>query len=143
MVPEKDLTDALSRSQTAMASSSLIGPFLGGWLFTLDPILPFAVDAASYGVSALLLLRMGTLPSQKVPDTERDNRLTAGLRWLTHQRALLAALLFAAGINIVSAAAQTTMVVSLRQSGAGGTAIGAVMACAGVGGCSARPRRRG
>ncbi|MFI6895550.1 MFS transporter [Streptomyces sp. NPDC050256] len=134
VVPEKDLTDALSRSQTAMASSSLIGPFLGGWLFTLDPILPFAVDAASYGVSAVLLLRMGTLPSQKVPDTERDNRLTAGLRWLTHQRALLAALLFAAGINIVSAAAQTTMVVSLRQSGAGGTAIGAVMACAGIGG---------
>ncbi|MEU1473441.1 MFS transporter [Streptomyces sp. NPDC005761] len=134
VVPETDLTDALSRSQTAMASSSLIGPFLGGWLFTVDPILPFAVDAASYGVSALLLLRMGTLPSRKVADSERDNRLTAGLRWLTHQRALLAALLFAAGINIVSAAAQTTMVVSLRQSGAGGTAIGAVMACAGIGG---------
>ncbi|MFI6858347.1 MFS transporter [Streptomyces sp. NPDC050421] len=134
VVPEKDLTDALSRSQTAMASSSLIGPFLGGWLFTVDPILPFAVDAASYGVSALLLLRISTRPAPGVADSERDNRLTAGLRWLTHQRALLAALLFAAGINIVSAAAQTTMVVSLRQSGAGGTAIGAVMACAGVGG---------
>ncbi|WNI26340.1 MFS transporter [Streptomyces sp. ITFR-16] len=134
VVPEKDLTDALSRSQTAMASSSLIGPFLGGWLFTLDPILPFAVDAATYGVSAVLVLRMGIRQPQGVAASERDNRLTAGLRWLTHQRALLAALLFAAGINIVSAAAQTTMVVSLRQSGAGGTAIGAVMACAGVGG---------
>lgn len=134
VVPEKDLTDALSRSQTAMASSSLIGPFLGGWLFTLDPILPFAVDAASYGVSAVLLLRIGIRPTERVADSERDNRLTAGLRWLTHQRALLAALIFAAGINIVSAAAQVTMVVSLRQSGAGGTAIGAVMACAGIGG---------
>lgn len=134
VVPEKDLTDALSRSQTAMASSSLIGPFLGGWLFTVDPILPFAVDAASYGISALLLLRIRTLPAPGVPDNERDNRLTAGLRWLTHQRALLAALLFAAGINIVSAAAQTTMVVSLRRSGTDGTSIGAVMACAGIGG---------
>lgn len=133
VVPEKDLTDALSRSQAAMASSSLIGPFLGGWLFTLDPILPFAADALSYGVSAVLLLRIASRPARQVAGAERDNRLTAGLRWLTHQRALLAALLFAAGINVVSAAAQTTMVVSLRQSGAGGTAIGAVMACAGVG----------
>ncbi|MFE9434385.1 MFS transporter [Streptomyces sp. NPDC006640] len=133
VVPEKDLTDALSRSQAAMASSSLIGPFLGGWLFTLDPILPFAADALSYGVSAVLLLRIASRPARQVAGAERDNRLTAGLRWLTHQRALLAALLFAAGINVVSAAAQTTMVVSLRQSGAGGTAIGAVMGCAGVG----------
>lgn len=133
VVPEEDLTDALSRSQAAMASSSLIGPFLGGWLFTLDPILPFAADALSYGVSAVLLLRIASRPARQVAGAERDNRLTAGLRWLTHQRALLAALLFAAGINVVSAAAQTTMVVSLRQSGAGGTAIGAVMGCAGVG----------
>lgn len=143
VVPEKDLTDALSRSQAAMASSSLIGPFLGGWLFTLDPILPFAADALSYGVSAVLLLRIASRPAHEAANAERDNRLTAGLRWLTHQRALLAALLFAAGINVVSAAAQTTMVVSLRQSGAGGTAIGAVMACAGVGamlGAAAAPR---
>ncbi|MEU9138991.1 MFS transporter [Streptomyces sp. NPDC048404] len=133
VVPEKDLTDALSRSQAAMATSSLIGPFLGGWLYTLDPILPFAADAFSYAVSAVLLLRIATKPPRQVAATDRDDRLTAGLRWLTHQRALLAALLFAAGINVVSAAAQTTMVVSLRQSGAGGTAIGAVMACAGVG----------
>uniref|UniRef100_A0AAU3HVM7 MFS transporter n=1 Tax=Streptomyces sp. NBC_01393 TaxID=2903851 RepID=A0AAU3HVM7_9ACTN len=143
VVPEKDLTDALSRSQAAMATSSLIGPFLGGWLYTLDPILPFAADAFSYGVSAVLLLRIATKPPREVAATDRDDRLTAGLRWLTHQRALLAALLFAAGINVVSAAAQTTMVVSLRQSGAGGTAIGAVMACAGIGamlGAAAAPR---
>ncbi|MCF4135909.1 MFS transporter [Streptomyces sp. Tue 6430] len=143
VVPERDLTDALSRSQAAMASSSLIGPFLGGWLFTVDPVLPFAADALSYGVSAVLLLRIGTRTPREGAGAERDNRLTAGLRWLTHQRALLAALLFAAGINVVSAAAQTTMVVSLRQSGAGGTAIGAVMACAGVGamlGAAAAPR---
>ncbi|MFE2532074.1 MFS transporter [Streptomyces sp. NPDC059371] len=143
VVPEKDLTDALSRSQAAIATSSLLGPFLGGWLYTMDPMLPFAADALSYGVSAVLLLRIATKPPRQVAATDRDNRLTAGLRWLTHQRTLLAALLFAAGINVVSAAAQTTMVVSLRQSGAGGTAIGAVMGCAGIGamlGAAAAPR---
>ncbi|MFF2364792.1 MFS transporter [Streptomyces sp. NPDC058122] len=143
VVPEKDLTDALSRSQAAVATSSLLGPFLGGWLYTLDPMLPFAADAVSYGVSAVLLLRIATKPPRPVAATDRDDRLTAGLRWLTHQRTLLAALLFAAGINVVSAAAQTTMVVSLRQSGAGGTAIGAVMGCAGIGamlGAAAAPR---
>ncbi|MFE4695686.1 MFS transporter [Streptomyces sp. NPDC056738] len=143
VVPEKDLTDALSRSQAAVATSSLIGPFLGGWLYTMDPMLPFTADALSYGVSAVLLLRIATKPPHQVAATDRDDRLTAGLRWLTRQRTLLAALLFAAGINVVSAAAQTTMVVSLRQSGAGGTAIGAVMGCAGIGamlGASAAPR---
>ncbi|WP_367123854.1 MFS transporter [Streptomyces phytohabitans] len=133
VVPEKDLTDALSRNQAAVASSSLIGPFLGGWLFTLDPILPFAVDAGTYAVSAVLLLRIARRQPEEAVGAERDNRLTAGLRWLGGQRALLAALVFAAGINVVSAAAQTTMVVSLRQSGASGAAIGAVMGCAGVG----------
>ncbi|GAA1118214.1 MFS transporter [Kitasatospora arboriphila] len=143
VVAEEHLSDALAKDQAAMAAASLLGPFLGGWLFTVDRILPFTADAASYAVSAVLLLRMATRPAPAEPGTRTDNSPTAGLRWLLRQPALLRALLFGALLNLVGAASEVAMVVTLRDGGSGGTAIGTVLACAGVGavlGSLAAPR---
>ncbi|GAA0679141.1 MFS transporter [Kitasatospora atroaurantiaca] len=133
VVPEEQLSDALAKDQAALAAASLIGPFLGGWLFTVDRILPFTADAASYAVSAVLLLRMVTKPPQPAEGEKADNSPTAGLRWLARQPALLRALAFGALLNLVGSSAEVAMVVTLRGSGTGGTSIGLVMACAGVG----------
>ncbi|MDQ0311387.1 MFS family permease [Kitasatospora herbaricolor] len=143
VVPDDQLHDALAKDQAAMAAASLVGPFLGGWLFTVDRILPFALDAASYAVSAVLLLRMVTRPPAPAEGGPRDNRPTAGLRWLTGQPALLRALAFGAVLNLAGASAEVAMVVTMRDTGTGGTSIGLVMACAGVGavlGSLAAPR---
>ncbi|WP_329571583.1 MFS transporter [Kitasatospora sp. NBC_01266] len=133
VVAEEHLADALAKSQAASATASLIGPFLGGWLFTVDRILPFTADAASYAVSAFLLWRMVTRPAERDAAATTDRSVTAGLRWLVRQPALLRALAFGALLNLVASAAEVAMVVTLRTTGTGGTAIGLVMACAGVG----------
>ncbi|MER5639745.1 MFS transporter [Kitasatospora sp. NPDC002227] len=132
-VPDEQLTAALAKDQSAMAAAGLLGPFLGGWLFTLDRILPFAVDAASYAVSVVLLLATATRPRPPADGAGRDRRVTAGLRWLAKQPTLLRLLVFVALLNLVGASAEVAMVVTLRSGGSGGSAVGLVMACAGVG----------
>ncbi|MFF7633029.1 MFS transporter [Kitasatospora sp. NPDC008050] len=133
VVSEDQLSDALAKDQAALAAASLVGPFLGGWLFTVDRILPFSADALSYAVSAALLLRMATRPVEPGTGKPADNSLTAGMRWLARQPMLLRALAFGALLNLVGSAAEVAMVVTLRGGGSGGTSIGLVMACAGVG----------
>jgi predicted MFS family arabinose efflux permease len=64
---------------------------------------------------------------------ESDKRVTAGLRWLWGQPTVLRILAFAGVVNLVAAATQVTVVVSLRGQGTPAGAIGAVMACCGVG----------
>jgi predicted MFS family arabinose efflux permease len=134
LVSENQLTEALGRSQTNSAAASLVGPLLGGWLFTVGPVVPFACDAVSYGLSAVLILGITRRPAEASAVGLADRRLTAGLRWLARQPMLQRVLLFAAVINLVGAATDVAIVVSLRGHGASGTVIGAVMACAGVGG---------
>ncbi|MCX4744422.1 MFS transporter [Kitasatospora sp. NBC_01287] len=143
VVPEQHLPDALAKNQASSATASLIGPFLGGWVFTVDRILPFTADAASYAVSAYLLWRMATRPAERPDGPAVDRSVTAGLRWLLRQPMLLRTLAFGALLNLVASAAEVAMVVTLRSGGTGGTSIGLVMACAGIGavlGSLAAPR---
>ena len=134
LVSENQLTEALGRSQTTSSAASLIGPLLGGWLFTVGPVVPFACDAVSYGLSAVLILGVTRRSAEVAAGGPADRRLTAGLRWLARQPMLQRVLLFAAVINMVGAATDVAIVVSLRDHGTSGTVIGAVMAGAGVGG---------
>ena len=135
LVAENQLTEAIGRSQTNSAAATLVGPLLGGWLFTIGPVVPFACDTVSYGLSAVLILRVtGRRPAEVAAGGPKDRRLTAGLRWLSRQPMLRRALMFAAVINLVGAATDVAIVVSLRGHGTSGTVIGAVLACAGVGG---------
>ncbi|MBS2535983.1 MFS transporter [Catenulispora sp. NF23] len=143
VVPEHQLSDALSKEQAALGTATLVGPFLGGWLFAVDRILPFTADALSYAVSAVLLLGMATRPQPADPATPRPTGALAGVRWLGRRPALLRALLFGSLLNLGGAAAEVAVVVTLREKHTAGTVIGLVMACAGVGavlGALAAPR---
>ena len=124
-----DIPGALSKIQVCYTTLALVGPALGGLLFSIAPTLPFAVDAASYAISAVLLLRLRTPPPASLPANERDHRFTAGWRWLGTQTELLTTVLFGAVLNLASGAAYITLVLSLREQGTSSTAIGSVMAC--------------
>jgi len=58
VVPREDLPTALSLNQGRQHVAALVGAPLGGLLYGLARSLPFAVDAASYLVSWLLLGRL-------------------------------------------------------------------------------------
>ncbi len=136
------LAEALGLDQAVMATTSLLGPALGGALFVVGHSLPFTVDAASYVVSAVLLWRVTVRPA-RAETKQVSGGMTAGMRWLREHRELLHILLYASVINLVSAAIEVMVVLDLRTHGEPGGRIGLVLSCAGVGavlGSFAAPR---
>jgi MFS family permease len=130
---DEDIADALSKIQVCYTTLALVGPALGGWLFSIDHTLPFLVDAVSYAISAVLLLRLRTPAPARLPVVERDRRFTAGWRWLGTQPELLSIVLFGAVLNVASGAAYIALVLGLGEQGTSSTAIGVVLACGGAG----------
>ena len=133
LVDNERLTAAMSRTQAANATVLMVGPLAGGALFAIDRSLPFALDAASYGVSMLLLLTIVVRRAEHAAGGESDRRPTAGVRWLWRQPSLLRILLFAGVVNLVAAGIEVPLIVSLRAQGRPSSVIGLVIASAGVG----------
>ncbi|MDQ7911324.1 MFS transporter [Phytohabitans sp. ZYX-F-186] len=131
VVTPSQLPEALGLSQSVMALTNLVGPAAGGALFAVDPMLPFALDAASYGISALLLRRVAVRRSAPAEAAERGG-LTAGIRWLLSERSLLSVLVFASVINLVSATLEVLVILDLRSQGLSGGHIGLILSCIGV-----------
>ncbi|WP_037319844.1 MFS transporter [Amycolatopsis orientalis] len=95
LVAKNRLHQANGSQQVAMiVGRQFLGPPLGSLLSTLAWTLPFAVDAVSFVVAAMLLAR---LPKRRHAPSERVKVLD-GLRWLRKHR-LLRALALLLGIN--------------------------------------------
>jgi MFS family permease len=133
MVPADQLTVAMARSQSRAAAVSLIGPALGGLLFTLQRLVPFVVDAVSYLVSALLVSRISTPLGQRRSTSRPDWRLAAGISWLLRRRVLRNVFVFAGVINMIAVSVVLVVVVTAEAQGRSGTTIGLLLACVGVG----------
>jgi MFS family permease len=131
VVAKDRLTEAFAMNQARNASIELIGPALGGLLFGVDRFLPFFVDAATYGVSAVLLLGLRTMPRER-PAAVRGGP-AAGLVWLWRQPEVMRILIFGSAVNLAGVAAELLVVVTLRTHGSSGSTIGVVLACAGGG----------
>jgi MFS family permease len=140
VVERDDLPRANGWLQTIeFAGNGLLGPALGGVLFAAAVAAPFAVDAASFGVSALLLV---TLPGRfraTGPATGHRPTLRAdiaeGVRWLLGHRVLRTICWVLAIENIVEMAG-FAMLVLLAQDvlGLDARGYGLLLACLAVGG---------
>lgn len=97
LVSKSDLDKANGRLVAGrLIGDELAGPALGGWLFGVAAVLPFAFNAGGLGISILLLL---TLPSVFAPRTRSTDTATPsgvlraatrdlrdGLAWLHRDR---------------------------------------------------------
>ena len=119
-----------------MLGQLFLGPPLGGLLFGVAVALPFGMDAASFALSAVLLI---TLPRRRPNQTGQPVRtaIADGLRWLNQHR-LLRTLALLLGINTfcfqlpnVTLVLLATRVLHLQAEGYGlllaGAAIGSVL----------------
>jgi MFS family permease len=131
LVPAEQLRPALRQSQSFNAVITLIGPVLGAVLYGLDRMLPFILDALSYGVSATLLL--GLAVARRPAQRDAGSGITAGLRWLWRRPGVMRVLIFVGTTNLVGSAIAVTVVVGLHDRGVAPTAIGVVIAGAGAG----------
>ena len=153
IVPPSQLSLALSRTQARDQAAALVGPPLGGVLFSFSRLLPFALDAASFGAItvATALIRGPVDPEPRTPDAaatgatsariaadpNREStlrRVTLGLRQIAANDYLRTVAMWAAVVNMVATGLLLLTIVLARYRGAGPATIGAVTATYALGG---------
>ncbi|MGH3753778.1 MAG: MFS transporter [Pseudonocardiaceae bacterium] len=130
------LPAAVAHNQATMQGAAIAGPPLGGVLFGISRVLPFAVDAVSYLVSLLTLALIRT-PLQGPPQAPRQRlhrEVAEGLRFVWADRSLRALSLFSAPVMLVFAGFPLALIVLARHLGATPGLIGMVLGVSGVGG---------
>lgn len=141
VVPEECLLKASSQNSVMDGLADLIGPALGGTLFTAARMLPFLADAFSY-VSSVISLMLIRVPfnkiNEEVPDKPIIGQLTLGIRegfvWLWHQPLVRFLFFLTSGIDCVMAGTSLIVVVSAQRVHATPFAIGFILAGGTIGG---------
>jgi len=136
VVSKEQLPAAMGRTQATIGITNLLGPPLGGILFALRSILPFLVDAVSYGVSACSLILIRTPFQEKREVIVRNLRaeIGEGLRWLWNQPLLRTMALLTSGNIFFGAGQPLIVIVVAQQHHASAATIGLIFGLGGVGG---------
>jgi MFS family permease len=135
VVVKEQLSAAVAQNQARIQGADLVGQPLGGALFGISRLLPFAVDAVSYAVSFVSLLFIRTAFQEERPRsvTKLRAEIVEGVRWLWHQPFLRAGVLLVAGSNFAFSALILALIVRAKDLGASSATIGLMLAFLGGG----------
>src|SRR3954466_10464475 len=129
VVPEPQLPIAYTRIQARRHAADLVGPPMGGALYSVARGLPFLVDAMSYAVAALAFSRLRT-PLPPPAGLRRRRRMAAdigeGLRFVWREAAIRAIMLWGAAINFADTFVLTAITLRLVRAGVHPSVIGLV-----------------
>lgn len=136
VVTEEELGDAIALGSIGGSASRLLGPSIGGLLFTISRSLPFLVDAVSYAASALSLIFIRPEFQQKREEARRDfwGEVREGVNWLWRHPVLRFLAFLMAGLNLFSFGYQLILIVRAQELHASAFEIGLLFAMGGVGG---------
>lgn len=128
VVPAEDLSTAMSAMQGRQGVTGLVGPPLGGLLFSISRSLPVLADVASYLISAAAALLVRTpLPA---PPPEGDTHepplqaMRSGLRFVWRHEVLRPVMVIATLINFAGTGFMLVLIVVLQQRGVRPAGIG-------------------
>jgi predicted MFS family arabinose efflux permease len=135
IVPREQLSQAIAQNQARMQGAGLVGSPLGGALYGLSRLVPFAADAVSYAVSfvSLLFVRPAFQGEREPAQRSLRSEIGEGLGWLRRQPFLRAITACVAGTNFVHQALSLVLIVRLRNLGASSALIGGVFAVVAAG----------
>jgi MFS family permease len=139
LVPASGLRSANGKLQSVeLVLAQLAGPAVGGLLFAVAAGLPFAVDSASFLLSAALLLLIRRRPEPLVPRAGRESlrrQIAEGLGWLWRHPRLRVLALFTGLVNLLTEATLSVLVIFSRDDLHTGTAgFGFLLAIGAIGG---------
>jgi MFS family permease len=129
VVPAAQLPLAYTRLAVREHAAELVGPPLGGALFSLGRGLPFLVDAITYAFSAVSMIWVRhPLPAPASEGTRTSMRVDVaeGLRFVWRHAATRAILTWGAAVNFSVTLALVTVTLRLVRAGVHPAAIGLV-----------------
>jgi MFS family permease len=135
VVPKAQISAAVAQNQARDQGADLLGQPLGGALFGLSRLLPFAFDAVSYAASfvSLLFIRTRFQEQRERTTTRIRSDIAEGMRWLWGQPFLRAGVALVAGSNFAFSAIFLSLIVRAKQLGASPSAIGVMLMFFGAG----------
>ncbi len=135
VVEREQLVAATTRDAMARNVAFLLGPALGGAIYSLGRFLPFLFDAGSYLVSVLSLSQIKTSFQQErqAKKTPLWQEIRAGLLWIWHQPLIFFIACNGLLIHLFFDGSALLIIVLAQQMHATPALIGLVLAMDGVG----------
>ncbi len=106
LVPRKLLPTAIAISTIAWQAGSILGAGFGGYLYSANPALPYAVAAGLFAISIGAISTIGAVPQPALRKNQRPiGQIVDGLRYVVRNKMVLGAItldlfaVFLAGAN--------------------------------------------
>jgi tetratricopeptide (TPR) repeat protein/MFS family permease len=136
VVPKEQLTTALAQDRVANGAASLLGPSLGGTLYSFHQLFPFLVDAISYTISVISLLFVRTSFQREkriVAQRKISTEIAEGLHWLWRQPLIRFITFSGVVVNFLYAGNTLLVITLLQRQKASSVVIGLILAVGSVG----------
>ncbi len=136
VVRPEQLPAATAQNSATDGLSFLVGPALGGALFSLGQMVPFLGDAVSYAISviSLLFIRTRFQGERTVVKRRLHVEIGEGLVWLWHQPLIRFIAFLTGSYNLLSAGYLLVIIALAKHMHASDFAIGVIFSIAGIGG---------
>lgn len=136
LVPDPQLATAVAMNSARSAFGHLSGTALGGFLFAIGRLVPFAADAVSHFAAfiGLMFLRVPPRQVEQQPMRELGAEMIAGLRWVWQQRPIRITAQCALVLNLFFNAYYIVIIVLAKERGVPAGEIGVMAAMLGAGG---------
>lgn len=117
VVPKAQIPQAVAQQAISGGVATLLGPPLGGLLYSFNRLLPFAVDAVSYLVSvcSLLFIRVKFQAERTAEKRPIWLEIREGLRWLQGNRLIRSLAFLTALINLASPDTSTFLLIVIAR----------------------------
>jgi MFS family permease len=135
IVSQEQLPIAVSRNYAAFSLAILLGPLLGGALYSVGQGLPFLIDALSFAVSVVTISFMQTAFQGDRSAARRSLRadIGEGLAWLWHRPFIRYMTFFMTTLLLLANGLPLILIVLAQRAHATSGAIGILLAVGGVG----------
>lgn len=137
LVRREDLGIANARTQGAFVlTNQLVAPPIGAFLFAAGMALPFAANAAAFGLGAVLVSRIaGSLRSERSEVGGVWSDMAEGIRWLVGHPPMRTLALTVFAFNVTYGAAWAVLVLyAIERLGMGAVGFGLLTTATAVGG---------
>jgi predicted MFS family arabinose efflux permease len=136
LVPAEQLPTAVAMNSARASLGHLSGTAVGGFLFAVGRLVPFAVDVVTHTMAfvALAFLRMPPREVRPQPVGRLGREVVDGLRWVWQHRHIRVTALCAVVLNLFFSAFYIIVIVVAQRGGMPPGEIGVMAAMLGVGG---------